>query len=112
MPLIPIIKELERISILCPLGVRFWDAVTNASISDGLIVAAYPAGQPWLRREAFLTRSGIFAFRNLPGMRDVENGAGGEAFWQSPPLEKPFVVEMSDTRGHFLPLKFTLNVPV
>src|SRR5262245_51979780 len=112
MPLGLVINELERISILSPLGIRFWDAVTRTSISDGLTVTASPVSQPLIRRSAFVNRSDVFAFRGLPGLRDVENGLGDDAFWQSPPRQKEFIIEMNDARGHFLPARFQLPVPV
>ena len=74
MLLIPDIRVLERHSLVCPFGVRFWDSVTRTPIGDGLRVTARPTlgGSGTLDREAIITRSDIFAFHNLPGLRDEE----------------------------------------
>jgi hypothetical protein len=35
-------RSVERISIVAPLGIRFWDTAFNVQINDGLTVTAYP----------------------------------------------------------------------
>lgn len=101
----------ERNVRAAPLGVRFWDDTTGASVRDGLAVSAYPAGDPSRRVAGSLAGSGTFAFRGLPGLRGFElTGDAGDP-WASPPPPRPFVVECSDGRGRFLPVRFTVGVP-
>ena len=57
----------ETTRLYAPLGIRFWDAATDSQVHDGLAVRAWPADSPELVAEAFLTRSDIYAFRDLPG---------------------------------------------
>jgi hypothetical protein len=100
---------IERVVRVTPLGLRFWDAVTNAAVGQGLTVEAYPQGQPFQRVASFLTIGGFHAFRNLPGMHDIESGqvALGAA------IGRPFVIEVSDpTLRRFLPFSITTDLPV
>jgi hypothetical protein len=117
MLLISDIRVLERRSLVCPFGVRFWDSVTRTSIGDGLRVTARPAlgGSGTLDREAILTRSDVFAFHNLPGLRGEESGQGDADYWDEieghPMGRKSFVVEVNDRFGRFLPFTFTAEMP-
>ena len=101
-------KLAERLTVVAPLGLRFWDDVSGKTIGTGLSVTAYPPDNPGRRVEAFANRSGVYVLRNLPGLREVENGAGDADFWRSLPAKKPFVIEVADTERRFLP--FTINV--
>jgi len=117
MLLIPDIRVLERHSLVCPFGVRFRDSVTRTSIGDGLRVTARPAGagSGTLDREAILTRSDIFAFHDLPGLRDAESGQGDANYWdeiESDPMRrKSFVIQVYDRLGRFLPFTFIAELP-
>jgi len=75
------IQVLEELTLLQPFGLRFWDQVTQSVVSDGLVVTAWRSAQPEVRTLAWLNRSGVFSFRNLPGLREIENGAGDADFW-------------------------------
>lgn len=101
---------LERVSMLTPFAVRFRDEVTRSTVADGLDVQVHPDGIPHVRRAGVANPSGIFVFRDLPGMRDVEQGDGDDAFWaaQTP---RTFVVEVRDRSGQFLPCRFSAGVP-
>jgi hypothetical protein len=107
------VKSKERITRLCPLGLRFIDEATNAVIDQGLEVVAHPKLAPTRRTEARPNRSGIFVLQNLPGMRDVENGAGDEEFWRNLPSEfkRWFVVAVRDNERRFLPFTFEVELP-
>jgi hypothetical protein len=106
------IQILETLSLVAPLGVRFWDAVDGAPVSAGLAVTAWPAMQPERRIPATVSRSGVFSFRNLPGMRAVENGLGDDAFWAAQTPRFDFVVEVVDGSNRFLPFRFAVKLPV
>ena len=114
---IPDIQVLERHSLVCPFGVRFWDSVTRTSIGDGLRVTARPAlGNSGAQdREAILTRSDTFAFHNLPGLRDAESGQGDANFWDeiesNPMRRRSFVIEVNDRFARFLPFTFKAELP-
>jgi hypothetical protein len=115
MPLTPTIRVLERYDILCPFGVRFHDPVTASSIGEGLRVTGRPPGRQAPKRAAHLTRSDVFAFQNLPGLRDVEIARGDGPFWESfdqgLSWRRPFVIEVEDSWRRFLPFSFKAELP-
>src|SRR5437667_2244451 len=106
------VRKLETLTILAPLGIRFWDAVTNSIIADGLRVTAYPLSKPTRKVPSFPNRSGIYVLQNLPGMRDIENGAGDAEFWANLPPKRPFVVEVVDHDRRFQPFLLSVDLPV
>src|SRR5262245_29516848 len=83
---------LERYTVTSPLGLRFWDSVTNTIIGQGLAVSAYPADDPTHEVPAISTRSGTYVLNHLPGLRAIEQGAGDAAFWATLPPPRSFVV--------------------
>jgi hypothetical protein len=106
------IEILDRLSIVAPLGIRFRDAVTNAVIDDGLSVVAYPSDNPLRRIGARTNRKGVYFFRDLPGLREVENASGDAEFWASLTGERPFVIEVIDDRGRYQPFLLNIDLPV
>jgi hypothetical protein len=104
---------LERLSRVTPLGIRFWDDVAHAVVSDGLVVDVYPALQPQRRASAYPNRSGTFVLPRLPGPRvpEEEFGAGDGPFWNSV-RPRPFVIEVSDRRGYYQPFTLDVSLPV
>jgi hypothetical protein len=107
----PVIKELERFARVAPLGVRFRDTTSGMLIGDGLRVVVYPSASPALRTPAIVNRSSTWVGQQLPGLRVVEAGAGDDAYWATVPLT-PFVVEVVDLAGRFLPFTFAADLPV
>lgn len=104
-------QSLEVLTLVAPLGLRFRDVVTDTFINDGLTVTIYPAGNNQRRVSAFANRAGVYVLQHAPGLRAFEQGARDEAFWTNMPPGKPFVVEVEDTEGRFLPFSFTLDLP-
>lgn len=115
MPLTPTIQVFERYAVLCPFGVRFHDPVMHTSIGEGLRVTARPPGRHGRKRGAHLTRSDVFAFQNLPGLRNIEIGRGDQLFWdsfdQGLSPRRSFVIEVEDSWRRFLPFSFTAELP-
>jgi hypothetical protein len=107
-------KVLDHLTMVSPLGLRLWDRVTEQAVTDGLIVTAYPLGQPdSLRRvRAQVNYSGVYVFQHLPGMRSAEQGAGDDAYWQSPPARRSFIVEVVDLERRFQPFLLDAELPV
>jgi hypothetical protein len=97
--------------VFTPFGVRFWDAALDRRVDDGLRVVGWPLGRPGEAREAFLTTSGVYALRDLPGFRAVEYpDADAPAGRPTPPVGR-VVVEVRDSLGRFLPALFAADVP-
>lgn len=105
------VAVLERLSIVTPLGVRFRDEATGAYVTEGLVVALYPAAIPERRIDGLSNRASAFVFSNLPGMREIEQGDGDGAFWAAHPPQFDFVLEMRDLSGHFLPFTKAIKLP-
>ncbi|HEY3301942.1 MAG TPA: hypothetical protein VGL70_00250 [Candidatus Binatia bacterium] len=107
------VHVLERISLVAPLGVRFWDGVSGHAVSEGLTVRAHPKGNPARSIFGFPNRSGTYVLTHVPGLSDIEQCAGDKDFWENPPPKlRPFVVEVTDNEGRFQPFAFTANLPV
>src|SRR5262245_50957031 len=112
MPVVPIfatLEPLEKISVYTPLGIRFWDLAGDVAVVDGLEVTARPPGAPQLTRRAFQTASGVYAFRDLPGLRSQEASnpelAAGVHPIAGTPLAR-FVIDVRDRLQRFLPATF------
>jgi hypothetical protein len=106
-----LVAVAERVAIVTPLGIRFWDLAEDAAIRDGLEVVAWPVEQPRQTRLATRTRSGVYAFHGLPGLHAVEYPAAADAAAASPPLVRRFMVQVRDTLGRFLPAVFGVDAP-
>lgn len=111
-------RVLEQIDTVCPLGVRFWDAVADDQIRSGLRVRIWP--EPALAPvvDAFRTRSDVYAFQGLPGLAALERPPAGSAAVPpgspgSPgPATRPFVLEVADSERRFLPAAIRLDLPL
>ena len=105
------VTVLERVSVVCPLGVRFRDEATGAYVTDSLSVTVHPASQPELRISGVPNQTGVFVFRNLPGMRETELGDGDAAYWSAQIPRYEFVLEMQDRAGRYLPYRLAILLP-
>src|SRR5438093_10605639 len=75
------IVVIDRITRVAPLGVQFLDVVTQTVVGNVLAVSAYPRNRAVLRVPAVANSSGVYILQNLPGRRDLENGAGDIDYW-------------------------------
>ena len=106
------LRQFELQTWVAPLGVCFWDDVSGRIISDGLRVIAYPTGQVTSKVQAFTNHSGVYAWRNLPGLSDFEHGTSTEQFLAHMPIPtRPFTVEVVDGLRRFQPFSFAVDVP-
>lgn len=104
------LTPLERLRLLTPLGVRFWDAAREAPVGPGLLLAAWPETAPGQRCQGVLGQAGVYLFHHLPGLITVER-SDDQATPARPPLRQRFVVEVRDSVGRFVPAVFRLDVP-
>ena len=102
---------LERLTLVAPLGIRFWDLVSDTPIGTELTVTAYPRNNPAQRVPVIANRSGIYMAAHLPGLREPEQGAGDAGYWQRPAARRPFVVEVKDRLRRFQPFQFAIDLP-
>ncbi len=108
------VRVLEPISRVTPLGLRFWDSATNTVVDDGLMVSAYPVGQPWHAKKSLVNPSGVHVLQDLYGLRELESGTGDKAFWDGLTTDKrrDFILEVEDSLNRFLPFACLLKLPV
>jgi hypothetical protein len=107
------VRVLEEIEVFTPLGLRFWDGVLDRAIADGLQVEAWPIERPGQVRLAARTRSNVYTFRWLPGMRPVEHRyADPDFFDASTPQRRTFVLSVRDALERFLPVAFEVALPL
>jgi hypothetical protein len=106
-------RKLDHLTMVAPLGLRFWDTVSEQAVADGLIVTAYPLGQPDSARrvQAHVNQSGVYVFRHLPGLRRVEAGEGDALYWSSPPASRAFIVEVIDLERRFQSFLLDAELP-
>lgn len=100
---------LESATRVTPLGVRFWDPLERSFVADGLVVNVRLATSA-RRIPALAGPSGIFYAQDLPFLRAAEQGSGDGAYWGAV-TARPFVVEVEDVLGRFLPFSFPAQLP-
>jgi len=107
------IVVLDRVTLVAPLGVLFWDVVTGLPVTDALQVTAYPKDAPALRTTGVANASGIVVFHHLPGLAAVETGSGQPDFWKKLPIKpRPFVLEVTDLNRRYQPFTLAVDLPV
>jgi hypothetical protein len=108
------IPNIEKLSLVAPLGLCFHDAATGERVTGGLSVSIFPAASPvWKKRTAaFPNRSGVYVVHKADGLEEFSRGAGDADFWQKNPPQKTFIAEVSDNENRFQPFRLTLNLPV
>jgi hypothetical protein len=99
----------EMVTRLTPLGLRLWDTVTQAPVTDGLSLKV--AGAPPASVSIAINPSGVFVLSNLPGLAASEEGDGGPGFWASPPVTASFTITVDDSRREFIPCSVTVSAP-
>ena len=106
----PSVTVLEEVSRVAPAGIRFWD-VAAGQIANDLIVSVYPAGAPELRRPGLQGKTGVYSFRNLPGLGAIEMGPGDDDYWLANEGVARFTLEVSDPAGRYLPWQWNIRLP-
>lgn len=106
------IKELDRLTRVAPLGLRFRDVASGALVGDGLNVRVYPLGRSTASVAAVANRKGVYVLHHAAGLRTLEGGRGDREFWDGLPPRKSFVIEVSDGERRFQPFHFTEQLPI
>jgi hypothetical protein len=108
----PAYKILETVGVYTPLGIRFWDPVTEQQIREGLRVTAWPADAPGRAVTAYRSRSDIYVLQGLPGLRDIEYPSDADDPSGSPPPQRPFVIQVEDSQRRYLPAARAVDLPL
>lgn len=91
--------QLETVICKAPLGIRFLDLVSGTNVTDGLAVKAWQVGTSGPQQVAQRSPlSGIYGFRNLPGLHRFETGERPASDWCSSPPDvgEPTADELTD----------------
>jgi hypothetical protein len=107
---------IETVQYRTPLAVAFHDLVTDAPITDGLVVSARRAGIGGRFRVGYPTPSGVHVLSGLPFLRDAElplDGPGERAESEDTPSSQTAEVDVlvEDRLGRFLPTVLRLSAP-
>jgi len=105
-------RLLEEQSTFCTLGVRFWDAVFDAQVRNGLSVLVWPESGRRPISSGKRTYSDIYAFHRLPGLGPIERPLGRERGTLGSPDSLPFVMEIVDLKRRFVPCAISLSLPL
>jgi len=106
-------RRLETISNKTLFGLRFWDPALNLQIKSGLHTTLHPFDKPEKKVLATCTKSCNYVFNNIPGLRAFETGlADIPDSAVSPPVSKPYVLEVRDTRQRFSDVALTVDLPL
>jgi hypothetical protein len=101
-------RRWERVT---PLGVRFIDDRSGDYVVDSLVVSAWPHREPSRRVLAVVNRTGVFSLHDVPGLGDLEHGAGDDTYWARA-SRRPFIVDVDDLARRFLSFRFTVALPL
>jgi hypothetical protein len=93
-----------------PIGARFFDAVEQAVVSEGLVVSMWRLNGSPKRQKAIVNHTGVFVMRNLRCLYEAESGNGDKDYWDHVST-KPYGLEMTDSKGRFLPYWFEVEAP-
>lgn len=109
----PVYFPLETLTRTVPLGLRCVDISTQAQVAGGLSITATPRLRRARPAHATLTRSGVYALHNLPGLVDLEFAGAPPPSSPpaSPPVGSEFVVLVEDSAARYLPYAMTLTLP-
>lgn len=106
--------ELERVGYRAALSVRCLDAVRGTVVADDVVATAWPVADPSARLVA--TRSpvsGLLGFGVLFRERQFARSPGGQPLeWPPDPTPEPYVVNVVDLRGRYLPAVLVVPAPV
>jgi hypothetical protein len=108
--MIPRIRQLDRVTLVSPLGLRFFDFALGTLVGGGLDIQVYPSGHPSKKVQAIANRSGVYVPHHLTGLRDLEHGEGDQTFWSNIP-SRDFVIEVKDNEQRFQPFQFVAGLP-
>lgn len=103
-------SQAEGLILHAPLGIGFWDPVTDALVDQGLRVRLRPRHATEPKFTSNLSSRGIHVFHNLPGLvaqvlgRDLENSAPA-------PAPRRFTFEVTDGSNRYLPFSFDADCP-
>ncbi len=104
-------KFLEEVFFKTLLGIRCWDPLLDAPITDALSITLYPIENSEAKTSAYRTRSGIYAFRAIPGLFDHHTMKDYQASG-SPQEQKRYVLTIDDVEGRYSSVAILVDLPL
>ena len=101
----------EQIILSAPLGIGFWDTVTDVLVDHGLSVSLRPRHVAEPRLRSSVNARGIHVFHGLPGF-PAQTLVTDEPVGTSPPAARRFTFDVADDDHRFLPFSFDADCPV
>lgn len=109
----PEYQLLETVSRNTLLGIRFWDPALDEQIRSGLHATLHPINNPQKKISATQTRSGVYAFNEIPGMFNLETQTDIEDIDSSSPVQtKQFVLEVNDPKQRYAGAALLVELPL
>lgn len=105
-------QAVEEFNTFTPLGIRFWDPVFDKQVRDDLIVSASPEVSHKMKSYAYRTKSDVYSFAHLHGMRDIEYGFSADHVIDSPDSPRTYIVEVKDPRERYINVAFPIELPL
>lgn len=105
------LNRLEDLSTNSYLGIQFWDPVLDRKIGDGLHVTAREEFSPRPVSTAYLTRSNVYSFRSMAGMREFEFSDLDVDENFSPPVNRNYIIEVTDLLRRYVRVGFRVQLP-
>lgn len=102
---------LEEVFFKTLLGVRCWDPILDAPVTDALRITLYPIENSEAQISAYRTRSGIYAFRGIPGMFDYQTVKDYQAS-SSPQEQKRYVLTIEDVEARYSSVALFVDLPL
>ncbi|ESQ15771.1 MAG TPA: hypothetical protein DDY14_09280 [Chromatiaceae bacterium] len=111
LDVVPEYRLMERVKRRTLLGIRFWDPALDAQIADGLRVTLTPVENTRRTITAYRTRSGIYAFDNIPGLHVLETAWDDDSIGSPPPTHS-YVLDIEDASGRFSGVAQVVYLPL
>lgn len=104
---------IETIHRFAPLGIDFWDILSEAPITDGLVATARVVDSRGPHIPSRRTPAGVHAFMGIPGLRDVEFPKPGTSndFDLPSGIQVLVDVTVEDLLGRFVSTVVQLSAP-
>lgn len=106
-------RPIETIQRFAPLGIEFWDLLTDAPITDGLVVDARAASDTGRFHRANRSPRGIHALLDMPALRDLEDRRPAVGTFDETPTAPTTDLDLvvTDTQQRFLPAALRVTAP-
>lgn len=108
----PAVRAIERTRVFTVLGLSFRDAAFDAPVTNPLVVHAWLPIASQAPVRALRSSTGVYSFHGMPGRIEAEYPAADEDEPESAGPELEYTLSVEDPAGHYLPVAFSLTLPL